>query len=157
MAQTSQEPMQMQRNLRSRIKESTMKRFTSVAAAAIVAANLAACGPHGPAEQTVARQNPVPPAEAAKPAGEFSSAVTPNPTPAPASVADTELSGKVKSALTSTKGLDIGGVDVEAANGVVTLYGTVDAPAEKDRAAILAMEVDGVRSVVNNLVVIRGS
>ena len=39
-----------------------MKRFTSVAAAAIVAANLAACGPQGPAEQTVAKQNPVPPA-----------------------------------------------------------------------------------------------
>ena len=134
-----------------------MKRFTSVAAAAIVAANLAACGPQGPAEQTVAKQNPVPPAVPAKPAGEFSSAVTPNPAPAPASVADTELSGKVKSALTSTKGLEIGGVEVEAANGVVTLYGTVDAPAEKDRAAILAMEVDGVRSVVNNLVVIRGS
>jgi hyperosmotically inducible protein len=139
------------------MKENLMTRFTSVAAAAIVAANLAACGPQSPADQTVAQQNPVPPAQPAKPAGEFKSSVTPSAAPAPASVADTELSGMVKSALTSTKGMEIGGVEVEAANGVVTLYGTVDAPAEKDRAATLALEIDGVRSVVNNLVVIRGS
>ena len=44
-----------------------------------------------------------------------------------------------------------------AAGGVVTLNGTVGFPAEKDRAALLALGVDGVRSVVNNLVVIRGS
>jgi len=30
-------------------------------------------------------------------------------------------------------------------------------PAETDRAALLALGIDGVRSVVNNLVVIRGS
>ena len=47
--------------------------------------------------------------------------------------------------------------DVATAGGVVTLNGTVEFPAEKDRAALLALGVDGVRSVVNNLVVIRGS
>jgi osmotically-inducible protein OsmY len=48
-------------------------------------------------------------------------------------------------------------VEVAAANGVVTLYGVVDGPADKERIALLALGVDGVRSVVNNLVVVRGS
>ncbi len=134
-----------------------MRSLLSAVSAAIVLASLASCDSQAPVEPTAARRDAVPPTAAAKPAEEFRSSVTPNPSPAPASVADTELSGKVKNALASTKGMEIGGVEVEAANGVVTLYGTVDAPAEKDRAAILAMEVDGVRSVVNNLVVIRGS
>ena len=46
----------------------------------------------------------------------------------------------MKSALTSSRGLEIGGMEVEAANGVVTLDGTVDKSSEKDRAAILALE-----------------
>jgi osmotically-inducible protein OsmY len=48
-------------------------------------------------------------------------------------------------------------VEVAASDGVVTLYGTVEKPADKDRIALAVMEVEGVRSVVNNLVVMRES
>ena len=65
-----------------------------------------------------------------------------------------ELSGKVKEALQDP---GRGRVEVSASDGVVTLYGTVERPADKDRVALAAMEVEGVRSVVNNLVVMRDS
>jgi hypothetical protein len=70
---------------------------------------------------------------------------------------DQALGRKVKSALETAPDLNAQGVDVSAADGVVTLYGTVEAPAEKERAALLALQVDGVRSVINNLVVVTGS
>lgn len=50
-----------------------------------------------------------------------------------------------------------GHVEVAASDGVVTLYGTVAGAREKEQVALLAMSVDGVRSVVNNLVVVAGS
>jgi hypothetical protein len=67
--------------------------------------------------------------------------------------ADMELSGKVKDALQEPGRR----VEVAASDGVVTLYGTVDRPTDKDRIALAALEVEGVRSVVNNLVVMQGS
>jgi osmotically-inducible protein OsmY len=68
--------------------------------------------------------------------------------------ADMELSSKVKDVLQTSGSSRI---EVAANDGVVTLYGTVDTPADKDRIAVAALEVDGVRSVVNNLVVMRTS
>jgi len=59
--------------------------------------------------------------------------------------------------LTNTNGVEISAVQVAAADGVVTLNGMVEMPAERDRAALLALGIDGVRGVVNNLVAIRGS
>lgn len=86
-------------------------------------------------------------------------AATAAPAAAPGAAlsADAELGDKVKRVLTSTPEIEVGAIDVAAAGGVVTLNGTVEFPTEKDRAALLALGVDGVRSVVNNLVVIRGS
>ena len=140
-----------------------MRRFLLSTAFVTVAAGLAACDSQGPVEKTAANRafaSPTKSADAsdtAKPAEDFRSAVTPKSGPSGAVTADAELGEKVKHALISTRDVDIGGIQVAAAGGVVTLYGTVDVPAEKDRATLLALGVDGVRSVVNNLVVIRGS
>lgn len=68
--------------------------------------------------------------------------------------ADMALSSKVKEVLQEPAR---GHIEVAAADGIVTLYGTVDEPADKDRIALLTLGVEGVRSVVNNLVVVRGS
>jgi osmotically-inducible protein OsmY len=71
-----------------------------------------------------------------------------------------ELSSKVKQALRTPEvgaAPSSGYLEVAAADGVVTLNGTVEVPAEKERAALTALQVEGVRSVVNNLVVVRGS
>ncbi len=66
---------------------------------------------------------------------------------------DAMVTGKVKTALLAdpdVKGLRI---DVDTKNGVVTLQGTVDSAALKDRATQVAQGVSGVRSVDNNLAV----
>lgn len=130
-----------------------MRNILSAATAVIIAASLAACDSQGPVEQAGAKRDAAAPASPAKTAEDFRSSVT----PAGASSADAELGDKVKRALTSTPGIEVGAIEIAAAGGVVTLYGTVERPAEKERVAILALGIEGVRSVVNNLVVIRGS
>lgn len=62
-------------------------------------------------------------------------------------VSDAAITTKVKTQLLAddmTDGLDI---DVDTANGVVTLVGNVKTQAEADRAKQIAQTVDGVRSV----------
>lgn len=70
---------------------------------------------------------------------------------------DAALSARVKAALSADPGLRAITVDVNAADGVVTLYGTADTPARSHQAAMVALKVDGVRSVRNEMVIVRGS
>jgi hypothetical protein len=79
------------------------------------------------------------------------------PPAAPQPSANEQLAAKVKSALRNAKDLDAQGVDVKVADGVVTLYGTVPETEERRKIAGFVSQMSGVRSVVNNLVVIRGS
>ena len=44
-------------------------------------------------------------------------------------------------------------IGVDTKDGVVTLSGTVDTPVLKERAMQIAQQVDGVRSVVDNLAI----
>ncbi|HJU29492.1 MAG TPA: BON domain-containing protein [Candidatus Binataceae bacterium] len=68
------------------------------------------------------------------------------------SVKDEALEGKVKAILHENKDTrDIGDVDVEADHGVVTLSGNVGSELESIRAAQVASEVSGVKSVRNDL------
>jgi hypothetical protein len=78
--------------------------------------------------------------------------------PSPAAPAvDAALEARVKAAISADPGLRSVSVDVKSADGVVTLYGTADSPAKSHQAAMIAMNVDGVRSVRNEMVVLRGS
>lgn len=134
-----------------------MRRNLSIAALAALACGVAACNEPSPA-------NPGNPSNPGKQSS--SGAPVSQPTPqvtqaakAPASPqarleADMELSSKVKAVVQEPAK---GHVEVAANDGVVTLYGTVEVPADKDRIALAALGVEGVRSVVNNLVVMRGS
>lgn len=148
-----------------------MNRFVATALCSAIAAALAACeqdaGKFAKPADTPPKNAVAEIAKPGKPAEDFKSGVTPRPDAgaqpqtgaqsAGTQPADAALSTKVKSTLSSATGVNLGGLEVAAKDGVVTLYGTVDMPAEKERAAMLAMGVDGVRSVVNNLVVVRGS
>lgn len=132
------------------------KRATILPVAAF-AALLAACNELAPPPDKLGRNATQPLLEApqsAPPPAPQASAVT-------AISADMELSRRVKQKLEAGQGSNAipssGHVEVAAAAGVVTLYGTVDAPSEKEHAALIALGVEGVRSVVNNLVVVRGS
>lgn len=70
---------------------------------------------------------------------------------------DTVLEARVKAALSADPALRSVTVDVKSADGVVTLYGTADSPANSHQAAMVALNVEGVRSVKNEMVVVRGS
>lgn len=91
-----------------------------------------------------------------------------NTAPAPAATAqksgqayqatgDQALAARVKAAIAAEPALRSLSVDVNAADGVITLFGTADTPANSHQAAMLALNVEGVRSVRNKIVIVRGS
>ena len=68
------------------------------------------------------------------------------------SAAGAALTTKVKSALASEAGLrTMTNIDVDSADGVVTLKGKVDSAEAKKKAEEVAKKVDGVKSVKNQL------
>jgi len=125
---------------------------------------LAACGaeppPGGqvakPATQPVeqsAREAPAPaPPAAAKPDGPAAAAA-----PVERPSGDVALAARVKAALEADPALRVLAVDVTAAAGAVTLFGTADTTANRDQAATVAAGVPGVTSVQNQIVIVRGS
>lgn len=70
---------------------------------------------------------------------------------------DAAVAARVKAALSADPGLRSLTVDVKSTDGIVTLYGTADSPANSHQAAMVALNVEGVRSVKNEMVVVRGS
>jgi hypothetical protein len=116
---------------------------------AFLALALAACDK----PQTVADVPPPPATQAPV----VVAAPPPAPPAAPQPSPSEQLAAKIKSALRGSQGLDAQGVDVTVADGVVTLHGTVPAAQESHKISLFVSQIGGVRSVVNNLVVIRGS
>jgi len=70
-----------------------------------------------------------------------------------AAVEDATITTKVKSAVLAEPGLKTLQIGVDTKEGVVTLSGTVDTPVLKEKAMQIAQQVDGVRSVVDNLAI----
>ena len=68
-------------------------------------------------------------------------------------VDDAAITTKVKSAIFAEPGLKTLQINVDTKNAVVTLSGTVDTPAMKERATQIAQSAEGVRSVVDNLTI----
>jgi hyperosmotically inducible protein len=64
-----------------------------------------------------------------------------------------KMTSEVKSALKKDQIYKFQGVQVSAANGTVQLSGFTPSEKEKQRAAELAKNVQGVREVINNIVV----
>ena len=122
-------------------------RFLAPAILAVFA--LAACGPSDPPKPAAAPAKPVAAAPAAQPA--------PPPPAEPNLSADEELLARVKSALRDTRKVDAQGVGATVKAGAVTLHGTAPSPDEKQAIGAFVAGIQGVRSVANNLVVIRGS
>ncbi len=89
-------------------------------------------------------------------AAEGSSARTQNAEDSKAA-ANAALAAKVKAALAAEHGLEALVIDVDAKDGVVSLFGTADNNANRDKAGRVASKVAGVKSVVNKLVIASGS
>ena len=69
---------------------------------------------------------------------------------------DAAITAKVKTALIGEPDLEALKIDVDTADGVVTLTGTVDSRTKVTRAVQVAQAVQGVRSVDNRLTVKQG-
>ena len=126
-----------------------MKAFIALAAALAIVA----CSPSEPPKPAAKAPEAPPAAAAPKPeAKPEAKAEAPKPDP------NKELAAKVKQALEAPDAkLPGGAIDVTAADGKVSLWGAVTTDAERRRAAQLAQKVDGVRSVDNQLKVVKGS
>jgi hyperosmotically inducible protein len=68
---------------------------------------------------------------------------------------DATITASVKSRLVADKPANLTRVDVDTNNGTVYLNGTVETPEQKTRAEQLAWQAKGVKSVVNNLQVLK--
>jgi hypothetical protein len=121
-----------------------MKSFLIVLCTA-AAASLAACD--SPTTQKKLADTPT--------AGPFSpaNAATP-PAKAPEADPNTALASRVMKAL---EGMRIEGVDVTVSDGAITLWGSTTSAAEAKRAQAAAAKVEGVKSVDNRLIVVKGS
>ena len=64
---------------------------------------------------------------------------------------DAQITSDVQNKLNTDSGLQGKQLGVQAANGIVTLSGSVDNDAEREAAARYASSTEGVRQVVNNL------
>ena len=109
---------------------------------------LAGCSEPPPPPKPAA---PAPQAEAPKPPAEKPAAEAPKPDP------NKELAQRVKKALEGEAKIQAAGIDVTAADGKVTLWGTTTTAAERTRAAQVASKVEGVSAVDNQLKVVKGS
>lgn len=107
------------------------------------------------AEWTNPRPEPPPVAPDDK-TGQVKSDAGAKPASADRPVSDRELTAKVKSTLLAQP---LGALvfDVAVSGGVVTLHGTADSAATRDKAVRAASGVEGVRSVNNRIAVLSGS
>ena len=128
-----------------------MKKIVSLALLGV----LAACSepPPPPPKPKAEAPAPAPAPVAVAPAPEPMKAPEP-PKPDP----NKELAAKVRAALDAPDSrLPSGAIDVTAADGKVSLWGALPSAAAVRRAAEVARKVEGVRSVDNQLKVVRGS
>jgi hyperosmotically inducible protein len=142
-----------------RRKEPAMKPTATIAVAAFACAfALAGCGEDKssslpPPPQPAPQAQPAAPQAAPAPAPSAAPAQSEAPKPDP----DAALASAVKAALEAEKDLNAQGIDVTARDGSVTLWGTVPQAERRALAVKTARGVPGVKSVQDNLQVVRGS
>ncbi len=71
--------------------------------------------------------------------------------------ADSALAAKVKAAIMAAPGLKDMAMDVRSADGKVTLFGNADNEAQRRQAEKVAAGVPGVKSVKDELLIVKGS
>src|SRR6266850_3493680 len=113
-----------------------------IAAALLLGA--AACGDQ-PAPKPAPAPQAVPQPITPAPAPEAKAPEAPKPDP------NKELAARVKRALEGEAKIQAAAIDVTAADGKVTLWGTAATAAERKRAESVASKIDGVRSVENEI------
>jgi hypothetical protein len=95
--------------------------------------------------------------EPLKPIARAEQPPAPPPVAAPQPSPDEQLAERVKQALRDARAVPGQGVDATVDGGVVTLYGTVPSREDRGKVGEFVAGIGGVKSVVNKLVVVRGS
>jgi len=138
-------------------------------AMAALAMSLAACGEKPPAETAAAKiesaadvaareaKQTAAAAEKKKAEEEKQKAGAAKQAADEKAAADSALAGKVKAAIVATPGLKDLALDVRSSDGAVTLFGTVDTDAQRRQAEKVAAGVPGVKSVKDELKIVKGS
>ena len=124
-----------------------------IASGALVAAGLTACGDEPPVAKVGKGGDQATTPSAAR----LAVVAAPQAPPAPAADENATLAARVLAALRRDPAVGTLGIDVVSADGAVTLFGTAPTVGDREKAARVAAGVDGVRSVMNNLVVVAGS
>ncbi len=131
--------------------------------ASLVCAALLTAGCDRPQNDATARNDAAAPTRPPSTAMTPAPATTTPPAMAPANnaptagekvadaISDTALTAKVKTALVAEPDLKSTSIEVTTKNAVVTLTGTVPSTNEKEKARVVAQNVEGVKDVVDNL------
>lgn len=125
----------------------------SILLAGVLVLGLTACGDK-PAPKPAAK--PIPPVTQKAPKKDETKMAAPAP-PIAKAEPDSDLAAKVKNALGADGSVNVHRIDVSASNGVITLYGTADDAATREKAARISAGVAGVKSVENKLAIVAGS
>lgn len=136
-----------------------------LAIAGVLALSMAACGEQSADKvgkgatgaERPGKQAGQAPTTAAEKLDQASKVIAEKTTQAAKALDDATTTALVKSALVAEPGLKALTIDVETTNGVVTLYGTTDTPENREKAVRVASKVEGVRSVQDKLVIVKGS
>lgn len=118
--------------------------------------SLAACEQEGPAEK-VGRQIDQSVSKVERKLEDAKETVNERLVEAGKDVDDAALTARVKTALLRAPGVEAMKIDVRSADGKVSLFGAVDSAKERELAQKATAAVDGVKSVDNRLVVVKGS
>ena len=124
-----------------------------IASGTLVAAGLAACGDEPP----VAKVGKGGDQATSQSAAQLPVVAGPQAPLAPAADENAALAARVLAALRRDPAVGTLGIDVVSADGAVTLFGAAPTAGDREKAAKVAASVDGVRSVMNNLVIVAGS
>src|SRR5262245_13239387 len=130
-----------------------MKTVLALTLAPLLSLLLAACGDSTPPPAPKPAATPAPQAAAPKPEPKPEAKAPEAPKPDP----NKELARRVKQALEGEARIQAAAIDVTAADGKVTLWGTAATAGERNRASQVAAKVEGVASVDNQIKVVKGS
>jgi hyperosmotically inducible protein len=132
------------------------KSITWIAIALFAAALTAGCNQNDPSAESVGRKIDQAQENASKKMDQATAQVKEQAEYAGDKIDDATITAKVKTALIGEPGLKALQINVDTANGVVTLSGTVDSPTSVDRVTRVVMAVQGVKLVDNRLTVKQG-
>jgi len=132
------------------------KSITWIAIALFAAALTAGCNQNDPSAESVGGKIDQAQENASKKMDQATAQVKEQAEYAGDKIDDATITAKVKTALIGEPGLKSLQINVDTANGVVTLSGTVDSSSSVDRVTRVVMAVQGVKLVDNRLSVKQG-